>query len=65
MYSYAYQQYPREFDGWWSAYSPYMWEKAYKAIDECNQIIVNADKTFLKVVTTCWHKLMGLEGGIS
>ena len=22
MYSYAYQQYPREFDGWWSAYSP-------------------------------------------
>lgn len=44
MYSYAYQQYPREFDGWWSAYSPYMWEKAYKAIDECNQIIVNADK---------------------
>ena len=32
------------FDGWWSAYSPYMWEKAYKAIDECNQIIVNADK---------------------
>lgn len=44
MYSYAYQQYPRKFDGLWSAYSPYMWEKAYKAIDECNQIIVNADK---------------------
>lgn len=44
MYAYAYQQYPRVVDGWWSAYSPYIWQTAYKAIDQCNQIIANEDK---------------------
>lgn len=44
MYAYDYRQYPREVDGWWSAYSPYMWVKAYNAIDQCNIIISNADR---------------------
>lgn len=44
MYAYNYVQYPRVVDGWWSAYSPYMWRRAYRAIDQCNQLIVNADK---------------------
>ncbi len=44
MYSYNYIQYPRVVDGWWSAYSPYLWEKAYQAIDHCNLLITNAEK---------------------
>lgn len=44
MYAYNYIQYPRVVDGWWSAYSPYMWQKAYQAIDQCNLLINNADK---------------------
>ena len=43
QFAYAYIQYAREVDGWWSAYSPYMWAKAYMAIDACNKIIANAD----------------------
>jgi hypothetical protein len=43
MYAYNYIQYPRTVDGWWSAYAPYLWEYAYKAIDQCNLIIANAD----------------------
>ncbi len=44
MFAYNYVQYPRVVDGWWSAYSPYMWQMAYKAIDQCNEIIANSDK---------------------
>ena len=44
MYAYNYNQYPKVVDGWWSAYSPYMWQKAYQAIDQCNLLINNADK---------------------
>lgn len=44
MYAYNYNQYPRVVDGWWSAYSPYMWKKAYQAIDQCNLLINNADR---------------------
>lgn len=43
MYAYNYVQYPAEADGWWSAYSPYMWVKAYTAIGNCNMLIHNAD----------------------
>lgn len=43
QYAYAYIQYPLVVDGWWSAYSPYMWRKAYQAIDACNSIICNAE----------------------
>ncbi len=43
MYAYNYTQYPKVVDGWWSAYSPYMWIKAYAAITGCNQIIYNAE----------------------
>lgn len=41
MFAYNYIQYPAVVDGWWSAYSPYMWAKAYGAINSCN-IIINA-----------------------
>lgn len=44
LFSYQYIQYPRVVDGWWSAYSPYIWEMAYQAISSCNQIISNADR---------------------
>jgi hypothetical protein len=44
MYAYNYVQYPRIVDGWWSAYSPYLWRWAYRAIDQCNLLITNADK---------------------
>lgn len=40
-HSYNYNQYPREVDGWWSAYAPYMWKYAYEAIDHCN-LLINA-----------------------
>lgn len=43
MFAYNYVQYPKVVDGWWSAYSPYMWRRAYEAIDQCNEIISNAD----------------------
>jgi hypothetical protein len=43
MFAYNYVQYPRTVDGWWSAYAPYLWDFAYKAIDQCNLIITNAD----------------------
>jgi len=43
MYAYNYVQYPRTVDGWWSAYAPYLWRFAYRAIDQCNLIINNAD----------------------
>ena len=44
VFSYNYIQYPKVVDGWWSCYAPYMWRKAYLAIDQCNLIIENADK---------------------
>lgn len=44
MFAYNYVQYPRVVDGWWSAYSEYMWRRAYQAIDQCNEIIANAAK---------------------
>ncbi|MDR2563084.1 MAG: RagB/SusD family nutrient uptake outer membrane protein [Prevotellaceae bacterium] len=44
MFAYNYVQYPRIVDGWWSAYATYLWTYAYKAIDQCNLIITNADK---------------------
>lgn len=44
MYAYDYVQYPAVADGWWSAYSPYMWVRAYTAIGNCNMLIANADK---------------------
>lgn len=44
MFAYNYIQYPAVADGWWSAYSPYMWVKAYTAIGNCNMLISNADK---------------------
>lgn len=44
MYAYNYVQYPAVVDGWWSAYSPYLWRRAYTAIGNCNMIISNADK---------------------
>ena len=37
--SYNYVQYPTVVDGWWSAYSPYMWTRAYGAITSANTII--------------------------
>ena len=43
MYAYNYTQYPRVVDGWWSAYSPYIWLKAYQAIDQSNLIINSAE----------------------
>ncbi|OAV68345.1 SusD family protein [Bacteroidales bacterium Barb6XT] len=42
MYAYNYTQYPRVVDGWWSAYAPYLWDYAYRAIDQCN-LIINAN----------------------
>ncbi len=39
VYSYDYQQYPATVDGWWSAYAPYMWSRAYRAITACNLLI--------------------------
>lgn len=44
MFAYNYIQYPRVVDGWWSAYAPYMWQRAYQAIDQCNELIANADQ---------------------
>ena len=44
MFAYNYVQYPRTVDGWWSAYAPHLWENAYKAIDQSNLLITNADK---------------------
>lgn len=44
MFAYNYTQYPSVVDGWWSAYAPYMWRKAYEAIDQANEIIANAAK---------------------
>jgi hypothetical protein len=44
MFAYDYTQYPRTVDGWWSAYAPYLWRYAYKAIDQCNLLINNAEK---------------------
>lgn len=41
MYAYDYVQYPATVDGWWSAYAPYMWTKAYAAINDCN-LLINA-----------------------
>jgi hypothetical protein len=43
MFAYNYIQHPRTVDGWWSAYAPYLWQGAYQAIDQANQIISNAD----------------------
>lgn len=43
MFAYNYTQYPAVVDGWWSAYSPYMWVKAYTAIGNCNMLISNAE----------------------
>jgi hypothetical protein len=43
MYAYDYVQYPRTVDGWWSAYAPYLWRFAYRAIDQANLIINNAE----------------------
>jgi len=39
VYSYDYQQYPETVDGWWSAYAPYLWARAYRAITACNLLI--------------------------
>ena len=44
MFAYNYVQYPHTVDGWWSAYAPYLWKYAYKAIDQSNFIIANANK---------------------
>ncbi|MDR0537619.1 MAG: RagB/SusD family nutrient uptake outer membrane protein [Tannerellaceae bacterium] len=44
MYAYNYIQYPRTVDGWWSAYAAYLWRYAYRAIDQANLLINNADK---------------------
>lgn len=44
MYAYNYVQYPAVVDGWWSAYAPYMWVKAYTAIGNCNMLISNAER---------------------
>ena len=41
MFAYNYIQYPATVDGWWSAYAPYMWTKAYAAITDCN-LLINA-----------------------
>lgn len=38
-YSYDYVQYPKTVDGWWSAYAPYLWNRAYRAITACNLLI--------------------------
>lgn len=43
MYAYNYVQYPATVDGWWSAYAPYLWRTAYKAIGNCNKIISSAE----------------------
>jgi hypothetical protein len=43
MYAYNYTQYASKVDGWWSNYSPYMWQRAYKAIGNCNQLIANQE----------------------
>ena len=43
MYAYNYIQYADVVDGWWSAYSEYMWRKAYTAIGNCNQLIYNVE----------------------
>jgi hypothetical protein len=43
VYSYQYIQYANENNGWWSHYCEYMWRRAYTAINQCNNIIQNAD----------------------
>lgn len=39
MYAYDYVQYADVVDGWWSAYTNYMWSRAYRSIDNCNLLI--------------------------
>ncbi|MCI2083157.1 MAG: RagB/SusD family nutrient uptake outer membrane protein [Bacteroidales bacterium] len=42
MYSYDYAQVPSS-NPWWTGYCSYIWRYGYKAIDQCNEIIANAE----------------------
>ncbi|MDR0691869.1 MAG: RagB/SusD family nutrient uptake outer membrane protein [Prevotellaceae bacterium] len=42
IYSYQYQQVPSD-NPWWTGYCAYIWRYAYKAIDQANTIIANAE----------------------
>jgi hypothetical protein len=42
IYSYQYQQVPSD-NPWWTGYCAYLWRYAYKAIDQANTIIANAE----------------------